>query len=106
MFFTDASIQKKLALLILAASFFALVLASLGFGIYERTSFRANMASELSTLADTLGANAAASLAFDDQKAARDILSALHAEPNILAACLYDNHNNIFAQYRRADLGN
>jgi signal transduction histidine kinase/DNA-binding response OmpR family regulator len=106
MFFKDASIQRKLALLILAASFFALVLASLGFGIYERTSFRASMASELSTLADTLGANAAASLAFDDQKAARDILSALHAEPNILGACLYDNHNNIFVQYRRADLGN
>ncbi len=106
MFSKDASIQRKLALLILGASFFALVLASLGFGIYERASFRASIASELSTLADTLGANAAASLAFDDQKAARDILSALRAEPNILGACLYDNHNNIFAQYRRADLGN
>ena len=49
----DLSIQTKLALLILAASFFALLFASVGFGIYERAMFRADMARELSTLADT-----------------------------------------------------
>ena len=58
----NVSIQKKLGLLILSASCFALVLAFLGFGIYERASFRADLAAELSTLADTLGANTAASL--------------------------------------------
>jgi PAS domain S-box-containing protein len=104
MFFHGPSIQRKLALLVLSASLFALVLATVGFGIYERASFRTDIARELSTLADTLGANTAASLAFDDQKTAREMLKALQADHQILGACLYDNHGNIFAEYRRADL--
>jgi PAS domain S-box-containing protein len=104
MFFMRASIQRKLALLVFSASLFALVLASLGFGIYERASFRTDIARELSTLADTLGANTAASLAFDDQQTAREMLRALQTDHHILGACLYDIHGNIFAEYRRADL--
>ncbi len=99
-----ASIQTKLTLLILFATLFALVLAFAGFGIYERSSFRKEVAQELSTLADTLGANTAASLAFDDSKSAAEMLSALKADPHIQAACLYDSHGKIFATYRRADL--
>lgn len=105
MFFNTASIQRKLALLVFSASLFALVLATVGFGLYERASFRTDIARELSTLADTLGANTAASLAFDDQNTARDMLRALQADHQILSACLYDNHRNMFAEYRRADLG-
>ena len=100
----DLSIQTKLALLILAASFFALLFASVGFGIYERAMFRADMARELSTLADTLGANTTASLAFDDQKTAQDMLGSLRAESSILASYLYDHDGKVFAEYRRADV--
>jgi len=99
-----ASIQTKLTLLILFATLLALVLAFAGFGIYERSSFRKEVTQELSTLADTLGANTAASLAFDDSKSAAEMLSALKADPHIQAACLYDSHGKIFATYRRADL--
>ena len=59
------------------------------------------MTSELSVLADTLGANTAASLAFNDRKSATDILDALHAERHIVAACLYDNKGTVFAEYQR-----
>jgi PAS domain S-box-containing protein len=104
MLFASVSIQRKLALLVLSASLFALVLASLGFAIYERASFRADIARELSTLADTLGANTAASLAFDDPKTARVMLGALQTDHQILGACLYDSRGNIFAEYRRANL--
>jgi signal transduction histidine kinase/CheY-like chemotaxis protein len=102
--FKDASIQTKLALLILFATLFALVLALVSFGIYERSSFRKEIAQELSTLADTLGANTAASLAFDDPKTATDMLSALKADPNIQTACLYDSHGKLFAAYQRTGL--
>jgi signal transduction histidine kinase/CheY-like chemotaxis protein len=104
MLFQNASMRRKLALLILSASLFALVLASIGFGLYERASFRASAASELSILAEVLGANTAASLAFEDQKSARDMLGSLNADPQILGACLYDIRGNIFADYRRAGL--
>ena len=102
--FKDSSIQTKLAALLVSASFFALVLASVGFGIYERTNFRREMARQLSTLADTLGTNIAASLAFDDARSAREMLGALRTEQNILGARLFDNRGAVFAEYRRAQL--
>jgi signal transduction histidine kinase/DNA-binding response OmpR family regulator len=102
--FRDLPIRRKLAVLILTASAFAVVLACLGFAIYERQIFRADTVNELAALADTLGANTAASLAFDDQKTAREMLAALRAEHDVMGACLYDNHGNIFAEYRRAGL--
>jgi signal transduction histidine kinase/DNA-binding response OmpR family regulator len=102
--FRDLPIRRKLALLTLTASAFAVVLACLGFAIYERQIFRADTVNELAALADTLGANIAGSLAFDDQKTAREMLAALRAEHDVMGACLYDNHGNIFAEYRRAGL--
>jgi hypothetical protein len=89
-FFRKSSIQRKLIFVVLCTSVLGLGLACLGFELYERSSFRASMTSELSALADTLGANTAASLAFDDRKSAQDMLVALHAEPHIVASCLYD----------------
>jgi len=97
----NSSIQRKLTFVIVCTSLVGLGLACLSFDLYERTSFRGAMTSELSALADTLGANAAASLAFNDRKSATDVLGALRAEKHIVGACLYDNHGAIFAEYRR-----
>jgi signal transduction histidine kinase/CheY-like chemotaxis protein len=80
------------------------MLACTGFSIYERASFRAATVSQLTTLADTLGANAAASLTFRDKKTGEEILSALRAERQVTAATLYDDQGHSFAEYRRADL--
>jgi diguanylate cyclase (GGDEF)-like protein/PAS domain S-box-containing protein len=96
----DFSIRFNLAILILSASAIAVLLASIGFAVYERESYRGSAVRELTALADTLGANTAASLAFNDQHTAKDMLSALATEPNVLAACLYDNQGSIFAEYR------
>jgi signal transduction histidine kinase/DNA-binding response OmpR family regulator len=105
MIFRDLTIRRKLALLTLTSSVFAVILACVGFAIYERQRFHSDIATELATLADTLGANTAASLAFNDAKTAGEMLAALRAEDHILGACLYDIHGQIFAEYRRAGLG-
>ncbi|MGA2348981.1 MAG: EAL domain-containing protein [Terracidiphilus sp.] len=89
-----------MALLILTASVLAVLLASFGFVIYERQSYRASAVRELTALADAIGANSAASLAFNDQGTAKEILGALATEPHVFAACLYDNQGRIFADYR------
>jgi len=102
--FRNSSIQRKLAGVILGTSCLALALACVGFAFYQRTSVRATMTSELSTLADTLGANTAASLMFNDQKSAHDMLGALGGEKHIVAASLYDNQGKIFTEYRRTGL--
>src|SRR5271168_99726 len=103
--FRDLPIRRKLALLILTSSVLAVLLACMGFAVYERQNFRANTDNELRALADTLGANTAASLAFDDRKTAREMLAALRADHDVLGACLYDIKGNIFAEYRRAGVG-
>ncbi len=103
-FFRDSSIHQKLAVVILATSCLALALASSAFALYERASYRAMMSRELSALADTLGANTAASLMFHDRKSAREMLGALRGESQIVAACLYDRQGQIFAEYRRPDV--
>jgi signal transduction histidine kinase/DNA-binding response OmpR family regulator len=102
--FRDLPIRIKLALLILASSVFSVLLACAALAIYEGQSFRADTVNETLALADTLGANTAASLAFNDQKTAREMLDALRADHNVLAACLYDNAGKMFAEYRRAGL--
>src|SRR5208282_1832923 len=103
--FKNSSIQRKLTFVSVCTSLLGLSLACLSFDLYERTSFRAAMTSELSVLADTLGANTAASLAFNDRKSAREMLGALRAERHIVAACLYDSRGMIFAEYRRDGIG-
>jgi len=96
----DFSIRVNLALLILLASVLSLCLGSVGFAVYERQSDRAGSIRELTALADTLAANTAASLAFNDQATANGMLGALATEPQILVACLYDNRGRLFAEYR------
>jgi diguanylate cyclase (GGDEF)-like protein/PAS domain S-box-containing protein len=95
----DFSIRANLILLILSTSALAVLLASFGFGIHERQNYRASSVRELTALADTLGANTAASLAFNDQATAQQMLSALATEPHILIAGLYDNDGSPFAEY-------
>jgi uncharacterized membrane protein affecting hemolysin expression len=96
----DLSLRANLILLILTASALAVLLASVGFGVYERQSYRDSAVRELTALADTLGANTAASLAFDDQATAKVMLGALATEPHVIDARLYDNEGHIFAEYR------
>jgi two-component system, sensor histidine kinase and response regulator len=93
------SFLRKLTLLVLGATVLALAMASLALVLYERHSFQSARSNELSLLADTLGANTAASVAFNDPKTAKDMLDTLRADPNIVTARLYDNSGHIFAQY-------
>ncbi len=99
--FRDVPIRKKLTLLILCTTTLALGLAFAGITIFERESFRKSAEAELSTLADTIGANAAASLAFNDAQTARQILSALHLQAGVVSARLYDTQGRLFAEYDR-----
>jgi signal transduction histidine kinase/CheY-like chemotaxis protein len=101
--FRNLSIRRKLTVLILSSSVLGLAMACGGLAAYERSRFRASTTDEISALADTLGANTAASLVFNDPKTAADLLGALRTEQHILGARLYDGNGNVFAEYRRED---
>src|SRR5262249_12855758 len=68
---------------------------------YEWATARAGMEREVTTLAEFLGANTTAALAFHDAKAASETLSTLRAQRPITAAALYGNDGRLVASYRR-----
>jgi PAS domain S-box-containing protein len=98
------SIQRKQMLVIMLTSTVALLLACGGFITYEVVVFRRQMTRSLSILAEVIGNNSSGALDFNDQRAAQEMLSALRAEPNIVAACIYTKGDEPFATYRRADM--
>ena len=95
----DLPIKSKLMLVILLTSSFALFLMGTALIIYERVTFRRALAVNIGVLAQIVGSNSTAALAFDDPKNAREILAALAAEHQITAAAIYDQRRRIFASF-------
>jgi signal transduction histidine kinase len=95
------SIRRKITLLCMLTSVVALVLACGAFLSYELVTFRQKLGRDLSILADVIGSNSTAALAFNDADAARDALSALKAQSHVVSACVYGKDGAPFATYRR-----
>lgn len=69
------------------------------FFTYEFISSRQATLRQLSTVASVVATNSTAAIAFQSKDEAAEILSALHAEKNIVAAGLYDTTGQLFAKY-------
>jgi signal transduction histidine kinase/ActR/RegA family two-component response regulator len=94
-------IRKKLTLIILLTCTAALLAACASLAVYEVVSFRRTMAHDMTVLADIVGKNTRAAIAFEDEKTAGETLQALQADPHIVAACLYARDGSRFAGYTR-----
>lgn len=95
----DAPIRRKLTTVILLTTGAALLVMCTAFVTYEFFSFRQNRINEVTTLGKIISDNSTAALAFGDKASAMEILSALKAEGNIVAAVLYDEQGNVFCTY-------
>ena len=95
------SIRQKLTRIVLVASGVAVLVACTVFAVYDITTFRLTMASDLTTLAEIVGANSSAAITFGDQEAAREILGSLTARPHIAEACVLAPDGKIIARYSR-----
>jgi signal transduction histidine kinase len=102
--FTDLSIRHKMTAIILGISFAVLLLASAVFVIIEVATSRRAVVQELSVIAEIVGSNSTAALAFRDDVSAQETLSALKAKPNIVLAYIYTSDGGVFARYP-ADAG-
>ena len=102
--FRNTSIQRKQMLVIMLTSVVALLLACAAFVTYEIVSYRQELVWSSSTLAEIIGNNSSGALDFNDPKAAEDMLSALRAQPDIVAVCIYSRDGSPFAKYLRRDL--
>jgi len=99
--FRDWSIRRKLTGLLMAMACITAVAVSITMGAFDLLRLGSSMVRNLSILADVLGQNSAAALAFQDTDTARHVLEALRVESSITAACVYTDEGKPFATYVR-----
>jgi signal transduction histidine kinase/CheY-like chemotaxis protein len=100
--FWDLSIRTKLTVLMVATSSIVLVFASIAYMLSETLSFREQIRQEAVILAQVIGENSNASLAFGDKKAASEVLLSLRANPHVRYAAIFDESKQEFASYKLA----
>ncbi len=98
-FLRNITIKRKLIAIIMMTSAIVLMISSVTFVVTELISFRKAMVEDLSILANVIGTNSTAALAFNDENAAKETLSALKAEPHITVACILTPDSNVFSTY-------
>jgi len=95
------SIQHKLQVIIVGTAGVALLVASAVFTFYDHSTFLNAKAQDLAATARMVGSNSTAALSFGDAKSAREVLSALRAQQDVIHACVYDKDGGVFAKYSR-----
>jgi len=93
------SIRRKLALISVVVSSLALLVMSVTLIAYDQIIARSGLTRHFSVLAQTIGSNSTAALAFNDPAAARQTLEALAAEENVVAAHIFTPAGVPFASY-------
>jgi signal transduction histidine kinase len=93
------SISTKLTMMNMLVSGAALVLACLGFLVYDQITFREGLVRTLSAQAQIIGSNSISALLFNDPAAASNTLAALKNSPNIVSAGILTAERRPFAQY-------
>ncbi len=95
----NVPIKRKLMLVILLTSGFAILLMGSALITYELGTFRRTLTNNIQVLAQIIGSNSTAALAFDDRESANETLRALAAESQITAAAIYDRNGRLFASF-------
>ena len=90
-------LARKLTASVLVTSTLTLLAASTAFGVYDYTTAKARLISDVTTLADVVGRNSTAALAFDDAAAAEDTLGALAISPYVVGARLLTTDGRVLA---------
>jgi two-component system, sensor histidine kinase and response regulator len=97
----DLSIRQKLTGIILLTCGAAILLACSALARYDVTTYKREVARDLTSAAGITGSNSTAALSFGDSKAATEVLSSLSAEPYVVEACIYARDGSVFAKYAR-----
>src|SRR3981081_3232123 len=95
----DTPITRKLTIVILLTTSFALILMGSMLITYELVTFRRSLVTNMNVLAQIIGSNSKASLAFQDKKSAQEIRGALAAERQVSAAAIYDEQGHLFVSF-------
>jgi PAS domain S-box-containing protein len=97
--FRDLPIERKLLVVILVTTFSVLALTAVVLLTYEIHSYRQTTTRAITTMAELVGANSTAAVIYDDRKLAQEILSGLRADPDIVAAAIFDQNGKRYVTY-------
>ncbi|MEX2150423.1 MAG: ATP-binding protein [Steroidobacteraceae bacterium] len=97
------SVYRKLLIVVLSTTAFALLLAGIALAILDLRSYRQGWIAELTTQADVLSLATAPALEFEDPSSAQAYLDLLKAQPAIIGAALYTANGALFATYTDGD---
>lgn len=95
----DVPIKRKLMLVIMLTTAFALLLMAGTVVTYEYVTFRKSMTVSTGVLAEVVASMSTSSLAFNNEEDAEEVLAVLAAERQITTAGLYDNNGRLFASF-------
>lgn len=102
--FRNLSIKSKLTTTIMVSSSIALLLCSGALAAYGWLANGQALVRRIDTIAEMIGLNSTAALAFDSADDAQETLSALRAEQHIIAAWVYDTSGAVFASYQKTPM--
>src|SRR4029077_18204209 len=94
-------IRRSLMSMLLLTSCALLLVSTAASFAYEFLTYRHSAVQNIATLGQIIANNSTAALAFDNPEDARNILSALKAEPHIVVGALYDRRGALFASYAK-----
>jgi signal transduction histidine kinase len=98
----DISIRNKLILMQVFTSVFVLSIVFAFFEITDIRFYKNRKADSMVSLAQVIGTNSVSTLEFQDQDAAKQILSELHTvDPVIVSAIILDKDGKLFASYAK-----
>lgn len=97
--FGDLPVKKKLSLIVLITSGVLIAVLVAVVTVEKTLSYRSKALNSSKALAAIIGENSTAALSFRDDVTAKEILSALKAEEDILEAALYNSKDSIFSHY-------
>jgi len=97
--FRTLSIKNKLMAIMLLTSATAVLFVTMAFLVNELVTLRMGIRQQLDIIADIIGKNSAAAVAFNDPQSARETLAGLSAKEYILGAFIITNDNKVFADY-------
>ena len=99
----EASIKKRLTLLITVISCFAVLMTTLTITMIGYYNLKQNLISELQVTTKVVGERNQALISFGDVSRARENLKIFASKPSIMMACLYTDDGKVFAGYPSED---
>jgi PAS domain S-box-containing protein len=101
--FRNLPIQQKMLLMTLFICGVVLCVAIAVLFTFQVLNFRSNFQRDTATLAAVIANNSTAAIAFKDEQAATEVVSALQAKPSVLAASLVLPDGSLFAHFGKPE---